>query len=117
MYAWIIDEDKTAGPGDEPGTNMNAAGVCGPRQAPEWATYLLESRPELVGKIGGERSATVERFRMFDDDGELYYVGRLLWQPEDDDEDAELAPLYDYGSPNAGCTEIKIKRGDKWVSI
>jgi len=39
-------------------------------------------------------------FRMYDDDGELYYEGRS-------DDDSSFEPLDYYGEPNAGCTEIR----------
>ena len=41
-----------------------------------------------------------EKFKMFDDDGELYYSGYA--KP-----DADFDPLDDFGTPNAGCTEIQ----------
>lgn len=40
------------------------------------------------------------RFRMLDDDGELYYEG-------ESDSRFNFAPLDDFGMPNAGCTEIR----------
>jgi hypothetical protein len=42
----------------------------------------------------------IEKFKMFDDDGELYYSGYA--KP-----DADFDPLDDFGTPNAGCTEIQ----------
>ena len=41
-------------------------------------------------------------FRMYDDDGELYYAGKI-WGDFDGFE-----PLDDFGMPNAGCTEIRL---------
>lgn len=41
-----------------------------------------------------------ESFKMYDDDGELYYSG---WAKQD----ADFDPLDDFGMPNAGCTEIR----------
>lgn len=40
-----------------------------------------------------------ESFKMYDDDGELYYSGYA--KP-----DADFDPLDDFGMPNAGCTRI-----------
>lgn len=43
------------------------------------------------------------KFRMYDDDGVLYYSG----YSNDSDSEKAFAPLEDFGMPNAGCTEIK----------
>ena len=42
-------------------------------------------------------------FRMFDDDGEMYYGGKI-WGDYDGFE-----PLDDFGMPFAGCTMIEYK--------
>ena len=44
-------------------------------------------------------------FKMYDDDGVLYYEG---YSTSNDDECA-FGPLWDFGIPNAGCTGIKYK--------
>lgn len=41
-----------------------------------------------------------EKFKMYDDDGELYYSGLAKLN-------ADFDPLDDFGTPNAGCTEIR----------
>lgn len=43
------------------------------------------------------------KFRMFDDDGCLYYEGFFVGDHCTED---AFAPLDDYGTPNAGCTRI-----------
>jgi hypothetical protein len=43
----------------------------------------------------------VHRFDMYDDDGIRYFAGVLIGDNVDGDE-----PLYDYGTPYAGATEI-----------
>ncbi|CVK21561.1 hypothetical protein [Sporomusa sphaeroides] len=40
------------------------------------------------------------RFRMLDDDGEIYYYGLSS-------SDSSFAPLDSFGMPNAGCTMIE----------
>ena len=45
-------------------------------------------------------------FRMFDDDGKLYYAG-TIWGDYDGFE-----PLDDFGMPSAGCTEIQLRDAD-----
>ena len=47
------------------------------------------------------------RFALYDDDGECYYEGRI-WGHYDGFE-----PLDDFGTPNAGCTAIKLD--GKWL--
>lgn len=87
--AWIIDKDHIADEGAKPGTNANAVGLMGPR------------------RYKGNGTELTKRFRMLDDDGELYYEGRC---DSDDDENA-LGPLDDFGTPNAGATTIQY-----WVT-
>ena len=93
-YAWIIDRDYC--PDGEPGTNLNAKGVTGPRGVD------AASLTALAGGFGA-------RFRMFDDDGHLTYSGRLLGDPDSED---GFAPLDDFGMPNAGCTYIEYLDAD-----
>ena len=50
-------------------------------------------------KLLAEKGFT-EKFKMLDDDGELYYIGQA--KPG-----ADFEPLDDFGMPNAGCTEIQ----------
>ncbi len=50
------------------------------------------------------------KFRMFDDDGELYYVGFS-------DDSSSFEPLDDFGMPNAGCTEIQYLENGKWETL
>ena len=45
-------------------------------------------------------------FRMYDDDGVLYYAGKI-WGDFDGFE-----PLDDFGMPSAGCTEIQLRGSD-----
>jgi len=92
-YAWIIDTDHLASPefGDE-------AGITGPRSITEEQTAALAA---------GEGA----RFKMYDDDGELYYSGRFLG---DDEAEEAFGPLDDFGMPNAGATTIKYLRNGIW---
>jgi hypothetical protein len=52
----------------------------------------------------------VNRFRMYDDDGELYYEGIATF-------DSSFQPLDDYGMPNAGCTEIRYYERGAWRTL
>ena len=50
-------------------------------------------------------------FRLYDDDGNLYYEGRSTVVDS-------FAPLDDLGTPDAGCTEIRYWRpGGTWESL
>ena len=51
---------------------------------------------------------------MYDDDGELYYTGFMVLFDGGD----EFGPLEDFGGPNAGCTEIRIKNAaGEWETV
>lgn len=49
------------------------------------------------------KAACKLKFRMYDDDGELYYEG----YSNDSDSEKAFEPLDHFGMPNAGCTEIR----------
>jgi hypothetical protein len=50
------------------------------------------------------------RFKMYDDDGELYFEGRM--------ETPDFHPLDDFGMPGYGCTEIKYsENGNKFETL
>ena len=98
-YAWKISfdhldhvKDDTAGP-----RNIDPA---------------LEAKLDAAIKGGRKNAADfpeVEWFRMYDDDGELYYTGVRTGESDDSGYGSEhgFEPLDDYGTPNAGCTEIR----------
>lgn len=97
-YAWIITSDDQRDPDAPEGSYSNAKGLIGPRDAtPEQIDRLHE------GRIG-------EAFRIYDDDGELYYRGRIIGDYEG------FEPLDDFAAPNAGATDIKYRNHStgKW---
>lgn len=113
MTAWIITKDKIADHEDrmnypEGGSNFHAVGMIGPRTASE----------EDVRRL---RAGEGIKFRLKDDDGNVYYYGRRLEQSDADEfefAETELAPLDNFGSPNAGCTIQEEKNADgKWEAI
>lgn len=95
---WTITKDYIADPSAPKPSNANAVGVVGPRNAKQTADEII-------------RHPQARRFRMKDDDGEMYYEGFMVVLPEDGDE-AEFRPLSDFGTPNAGATSIEYQRGD-----
>jgi hypothetical protein len=50
-------------------------------------------------------------FRLLDDDGEVYYLGKLT----DDDECENQSAALRWGETMAGCAWIEVKRGNAWV--
>ncbi|HEY9550589.1 MAG TPA: hypothetical protein VIR45_13920 [Kiloniellaceae bacterium] len=92
-YGWIIDKDHIADGEAEPGTLLNAVGLVGPRDI----AHEIETRLKA-----GEG----EPFRLYDDDGELYYEGRIIGDHTGWD---GFTPLDDFGRPNAGCSDIHYR--------
>jgi len=91
MNPWVITKDKLADPDSKQGTLANAVGVTGP-----------------YGYKGDGKELT-SRFRMKDDDGEVYYYGFSR--------EAGFEPLDDFGMPNAGCTTIEYFLNGDWEQI
>jgi len=113
MTAWIITKDKIAEEADklahpDGGSNFYAVNMIGPR---------IASDKDKARLLAGEG----RKFRMKDDDGEIYYYGRQLLESDCTEEyesgmwgqDSELAPLDNFGAPNAGCTQIEVYNKDK----
>ena len=56
------------------------------------------------------------QFRLYDDDGVLYFSGKCD-NPEEYPEDQAFAPL-DYGMADAGCTRMDYRRpGGGWQTL
>lgn len=113
-YAWVITHVNTRDLGEDMADDV---GTAGPHNAPENLLTALKA---------GEGYT----FRMLDDDGVWCYRGRLLatndGEPEGVehleglkpgtivcrwaiDEEEGFGPLYDFGAPNVGCTEIEYR--------
>jgi hypothetical protein len=97
-YYWIIEKDHTADSTAPKATNANAVGLTGPKDPVDAPPANWACHP----------------FKMYDDDGELYYEGKLYFDPEYEDVEPEVwfFPKDDFGEPNAGCTEIHYKNKD-----
>lgn len=100
-YAWIIDVDHLVeGPSDR-----SDAGLTGPSVA---------TAEQLAALASGEGLP----FRILDDDGELYFTGRIIGGGPDADDTAAFGPLWDYGTPGAGATEIQYQdAAGRWVGL
>lgn len=79
-YAWIIVKDNI--------DDGHAVGVKGPHDC----------------SMSDDEIKQGEKFRLLDDDGNIYYYGFINGSDYEGFE-----PLEDYGMPNAGCTEIQYK--------
>lgn len=99
-YAWMITRDHLS-EGDDNFTSE--VGTQGPRNADL----------DLVRRLDAGEGKT---FRMYDDDGELYYTGRQVVSDESawDDEAVVAAPLDDFGAPGAGATLIRWNGHPEW---
>lgn len=101
---WTITRDCIADPSYPAPSNSNAVGMVGPRNA-TLTSAQIKKHPDRIA------------FKLYDDDGTLYYEGFLILNPDDDGERI-FAPLDDFGMPNAGCTEMKIlSSSGKWETI
>jgi hypothetical protein len=80
-----------------------------------------QSNSRDPGKIDAIKKSKgkVKPFRLYDDDGEVYYAGEMAMTDGSDPYEAEniLSPLDNYGMPNAGCTEMKIRTDKGWVGV
>lgn len=100
-YGWVIEKDHLADDDEK-----SAAGITGPSEAPD---ELLVAVQERKGHV----------FKLYDDDGELYYTGRLLTNHESDspfalEEHEAFAPLDDFGMGWAGCTLVRWPGHSEW---
>jgi hypothetical protein len=49
------------------------------------------------------------KFRMYDDDMELYFTGHM--------QKLDFEPLEDFGMPAYGCTELQYNTGKGWDTM
>ena len=96
-YGWIITKEFDAVKSGE----KSSVGTVGPSGITEDVQARLQK---------GEGT----KFRLYDDDGELYAEGLQI---SDGGEDGEFAPLDDFGMPNWGCTEIKQLLNGEWKTV
>ena len=94
-FAWIID--RVTEHGEE-----HSIGVCGPSTAPDDLLNALKT---------GNPSITGKKFRLRDDDGNVYGYGRITGEYQG------FEPLDQYGEGNWGCTEIQYIRNGEWTTL
>ena len=91
-YSWVITKDNLAESPLE-----SSVGTLGPHNCSEPAEHI---------------KARGTKFRMKDDDGEIYYYGFIYGDYEG------FEPLDDFGMPNAGCTSIEYKnKQGEWEAL
>lgn len=68
-----------------------------------------------VVKSGG----IIRKFRLYDDDSELYFTGEMVCENGSDPVNSPdiFAPLDDYGMPDSGCTSIEVLEERGWRVI
>jgi hypothetical protein len=97
---WVITTDHIKDETEPEGSYLNAKGLMGP------STYEGD----------GNADDLPIPFRLYDDDGELYYTGRMNEQAMDAFGSGE-DPLYGFGMGNAGATELRYKEGHTWRTL
>lgn len=97
MTQWTITVDHMADPTCKVPSNENAVGMVGPDCAEMTAEEICKDPKSIP-------------FRMYDDDGTLYYEGFLVGCDE-------FAPLDDFGEQNAGCTRIDLFEDGEWNTL
>lgn len=103
-YAWLITSD-TLNVGDD--GIPSREGWEGPRNAPS----------ALLSRL---RSGEGHRFRMLDDDRNLYYSGLFLDAAGNTTHSLDgnaFGPLYDLGRPDAGAVIIEYLTDGKWTTL
>jgi hypothetical protein len=87
MYYWTITKDHIDT--DSEGTSSHSLRI----------RYTLGLGPPMVPPVLGINPA---HFSLYDDDGECYYEGMLYGDY------TGFEPLDNFGTPNAGCTKVKL---------
>lgn len=90
-YVWLITQDYFP-----ESWSPSRIGLTGPRAA----------TPEQIEGIKDGVDGSFEEFKMFDDDKNLYFEGRISGDYEG------FEPLDDFGMPDSGCTSIWYRQGD-----
>jgi hypothetical protein len=95
-YLWVITRDALA---EEHLEDRNETGTTGPHNL---GINTMVQRP-----VKGEH------FRMYDDDGILYYEGIIMGKYDG------FEPLRDFGTPNAGAVRIDYYSpvNDTWTTL
>jgi hypothetical protein len=74
-----------------------------------WVAGMQSERLPETGADG--QPLPLVRFRLLDDDEQVYYDGEL----HDDGEGLNQLAALRYGEGDAGCTIVEVKRDGQWV--
>jgi hypothetical protein len=96
---WFIFRDHLE---DREFWEVGGAMTLGEAQAWKFNSEHAQPREEMIP------------FRLYDDDGELYYSG---WTNLGDQGEADCFAPLDWAGPYAGCTEMQILQDGKWVTL
>ena len=113
-YGWIITEDHIHG------RQKSDVGTIGPSNCSGEIEELLVKKlgqsfrhpDQFVDPSGVNKEyASMDKFKMLDGNGELYYVGWIAGEYD------LTEPLDDFGTPNAGAIYLKVLEPDgSWSS-
>lgn len=75
----------------------------------------------FAGPRGGVDAEEVKKngvkFRMLDDDGEVYCYGYFFEKGEEGLSENAFSPLDDYGTPALGAAIIEYKENGEWAAL
>lgn len=115
MIGWAIDRDHLADPGE---STRVGYGQREPEVQQTSANY--ESFRRTVEVATGLKAADVEnpvRFRVLDDDGEVYYGGAISRAWLEGEEEFAFAPLT-FATADAGATDLQYHDADgAWTTL
>lgn len=76
---------------------------------------VLEEKTVDIQSVDYEEGSELPyKFRLYDDDDNLYFEG----SSDDRDSEAGFDPLDDYGMPDSGCTYIQYLQDDgSWETL
>jgi hypothetical protein len=103
-YAWMIVYDHLEHARDDTAGPRNISPALRERL---WLAKGMGREAYYRANSGDGISPLVQWFRIYDDDRELYYTGIRTGQGDPDGSEDGFEPLDDYGTPNAGATEIR----------
>jgi hypothetical protein len=96
-YAWRITYDHLEG---------ESRDVFGPWNTTDEQIEILR-HPKL-------NADKLTKFRIYDDDDELYFSGYFFGDSESEE---AFGPLDDFGAPDSGATRIDYLRGEEWETL
>jgi hypothetical protein len=110
---WAIDRDYLADTGE---SNRLGYGQMQTEAEETCAASVLTMRISVRVDLKASLVADPIRFRLLDDDGEVYYGGAISREWLDGDEMLCFGPL-NFGMADAGATEMQYKEGEDWKTL